>query len=293
METPKLNLVFDIDETLLHSILDKNKMFEFLFSQQSKSNHIYEHCPSPTRDFIIVFRPGLRQFFAFLEKNKDKINVGLWTYGSKEYAELIHNCLSNTFGDSVPLNFVYSVSEIEDDLHSGRSEKDLRRVYESVNNASHLNTILIDNRAANIYHDINYQNGYIVESFAPLNPYYDMTHDFMFLEIEYICNAFFHGWYRLKFDEPIFSVNNVRLLRLDDGHHLYNVKDSEEKHILSSMRVDEDVDFKRIHFTNIEWQKKYNTKHRKKKRKIITMNPMRNRRIRINKTKRITRKRTL
>lgn len=280
---PKLYLVFDIDETLLHSVMDKQKIFDFMLN--NKDTTAYNYCTA--HDFIVVFRPGLHEFFDYLKQNKNRIHVGLWTYGSKEYADTICKCLEKEFGNSVPMHFVYSINEIEADLFNGGNEKDLRRIFNTFQDATHLNTILIDNRAANIYHDINYQNGYIVESFEPLNPWFNQARDFMFEEIEYICNAYFDKCYYLDSGEPIFSNNNVKKLQLTGGHHLYKINrpdisiENTTRHILSSHRIDEDENFQRIQKNN-----KKNGGGGKKKRNLKTVNPMRNRQIRINKTKR-------
>jgi hypothetical protein len=58
--------------------------------------------------------------------------------------------------------FIYSIDDI-----SGPYPKDLRHVYGNFPEFNKSNTLLVDNLASNIMHEINKNNGIIIPAFAP------------------------------------------------------------------------------------------------------------------------------
>lgn len=86
MPQKKPNLVLDLDETLIHSIIgskennDYEQKHHFLCSIEAGSNKYY-----------VFFRPGL---FEFLNKVYQDFNLYVYTFGTTEYANIVINCIN-------------------------------------------------------------------------------------------------------------------------------------------------------------------------------------------------------
>jgi hypothetical protein len=148
----KICLVFDIDETILQYGPDHYSPQKFDYEE-----NLFE------KDKM-VFRPGLKKFIDYVKSNGDKIILGIWTYGTKEYADKVVERIEKRYNQGKKLfQFVYS----RENMSPGMLDKELDFI---INNHSDLgitkaNTFLIDNRPANVIHHKNRNNGIIVESF--------------------------------------------------------------------------------------------------------------------------------
>ena len=149
----KICLVFDIDETLLQYGPDH-------FSPQN-----FEYEENLIGKDRMVIRPGLKKFIEFVKSNGEKIILGIWTYGTKEYAEKVVERIEQKYNNSEPLfQFVYS----RENMSPGMLDKELDFIVDKHPELgiTKANTFLVDNRPANVIHKKNRNNGIIVESFT-------------------------------------------------------------------------------------------------------------------------------
>ena len=167
----KICLVLDIDETLLHY-----QPKEYLPDVFEYEYGILED------DDRLVYRPGLKEFIDYVNSTNGRIILGIWTYGTKNYADIIVEKIQNKYNNGEKLfQFVYS----REDMNPGMLDKELEFIIEKhpeleINKQ---NTFLVDNRPANIHHRKNINNGIIVESFEGVN------NDNMFLKMQKICES--------------------------------------------------------------------------------------------------------
>ena len=169
----KICLVFDIDETLLHYGPD-----DYLPGKFDYEENIFE------KDRMVI-RPGLKNFIDFIKSNGEKIILGIWTYGTKEYAEKVAERISKKYNNSEPLfQFVYS----RENMSPGMLDKELDFIIDkhSELGITKANTFLVDNRPANVIHQKNINNGIIVESFEGKPNKKDAK---MFEKLQTICKS--------------------------------------------------------------------------------------------------------
>ena len=148
----KICLVFDIDETLLQYGPDH-------FSPQK-----FDYEENLIGKDRMVIRPGLKKFVEFVKSNGEKIILGIWTYGTKEYAEKVVERIEKKYNNSESLfKFVYS----RENMSLGMLDKELDFIVDKHPELgiTKANTFLVDNRPANVIHNKNRNNGIIVESF--------------------------------------------------------------------------------------------------------------------------------
>ena len=184
----KICLVFDIDETILHYGPDDYlpKKFDYEEGLLSEKDRM-------------VMRPGLQDFINYVNyvnlKNKDSENedsenedsqriiLGIWTYGTKEYADAVAKRIEEKYNNSRELfQFVYS----REDMSPGMLDKELDFVIRHNPELDRETTFLVDNRPANIYHRKNRTNGIIVESFEGKET---SVKDKMFKSLQIICKS--------------------------------------------------------------------------------------------------------
>ena len=169
----KICLVFDIDETILHYGPD-----DYLPDKFEYEENLFE------RDRMVI-RPGLKKFVDFVKSNGEKIMLGIWTYGTKEYAEKVAERISKKYNNSEPLfQFVYS----RENMSHGMLDKELDFIIDkhSELGITKANTFLVDNRPANVIHQKNINNGIIVESFEGKPNKKDAK---MFEKLQTICKS--------------------------------------------------------------------------------------------------------
>ena len=233
MDNLNICIIFDIEETMvqyLHSAVTINKWRSY---NQEKIE------AKEKDDSILLFRPGLRDFIKF-SKTKN-IDIAIWTYGNRTYAKFIEGEITRYMGlDKSPFVFVYSSEEIKEDLANGRGEKDLRRVYAAYPaKYTASNTFLVDNRAANVFHEANRENGIVVESFD-ITAGYRQDRDNMFENLKRICG-------KIRTQTPsvlssIFSESNVLKIGISQFYKKYIVKGTPLS-LVSDGTIDKDSDF--------------------------------------------------
>jgi hypothetical protein len=114
-----------------------------------------------------------------LSRNRDRIVLGIWTFGNLPYLNTLRRHLGDSFA------FFHSI----EDMKHGMLDKQLNYVIEKNNMPFNRtlplppNIFLVDNRPENIYHKINQRNGIMVESFHGHNP-----KDTMFQNLQHMCN---------------------------------------------------------------------------------------------------------
>jgi hypothetical protein len=148
----KICLVFDIDETILQ------------YGPDHFSPEKFEYEENLIGKDRMVIRPGLKKFIEFVKSNGEKIILGIWTYGTQEYAEKVAKRIEQKYNNSEPLfQFVYS----RENMSPGMLDKELDFIVDKHPELgiTKANTFLIDNRPANVIHRKNRNNGIIVESF--------------------------------------------------------------------------------------------------------------------------------
>jgi hypothetical protein len=233
-KTSKLCVVFDIDETILVYLNDarRNQIF------RSLNTDLFDYAQFYKREFV-VFRPGFRDFITYAKRKK--IDIAIWTYGDKKYAEFIDRliCLYYGFRKS-PFVFVYSNSEIKEDIQNGRFEKDMRRIFDAYPGRFNIsNTFLVDNKPSNIYHQSNSKNGFIVESFNPLDINLASKDD-LFTILKDVCNKIIK--HKGASNIPIFEKENIQSMELDKYYKQYINKDTPLS-IMSTDNLDFDEQF--------------------------------------------------
>lgn len=152
-----LLVVFDIDETLIQFI---PKKYESLWEQRKNAFHPDQY--HNDKGSIIIFRPFLKELFSYLQKDKF-FKVALWTLSEREYCEDIASILTRHFG--LKSDFFISKKGYEDTEDA--NPKELRLLWEEFPQYNKFNTVLIDDRYANMNHSINRENGIAIQPFAP------------------------------------------------------------------------------------------------------------------------------
>ena len=235
MSSPRFCVIFDIDETMIQYLHDDVSIHKWHSYKKLFPNKI-EAVEKGAN--IILFRPGLRQFIHYAQKHN--IDLAIWTYGDKAYSKMIDGVITSYAGlRRSPFEFVYSLEEIEEDLANGREEKDLRRVFDAFPRKYHIsNTFLVDNRAANVFHHSNRENGIVVESFD-ITAGYSPNRDTMFETVKHICDK------NPSFKHSIFSKVNVVRTGLERLYKKYIVR-GEPLSLICDGFVDEDSTFYRM-----------------------------------------------
>jgi hypothetical protein len=234
MINPKLCIIFDIDETMVQYLHDPESINKWKKYQERYPNKIEAE---ETDEYVLLFRPGLRDFIHFTKLNK--IDIAIWTYGNESYSKFIENEITSYVElDKSPFTFVYSNTEITEDLKKNMEIKDLRRVYRAFpGKYTATNTILVDNRAANIFHESNRENGILVESFD-ITAKYRVDKDTMFQNIKRICEKIRNT----PLNNPVFSENNIKRSGIRKYYKDY-IANGTPISLVSQGKVDEDADF--------------------------------------------------
>lgn len=234
MNNPNFCIIFDIDETMVQYLHDPTTLNKWETYKKLYPNKIEAH---ETAKYILLFRPGLRDFIQFAKANG--IDIAIWTYGNESYSKFIESEIMSYVGlDNSPFTFVYSIKEIKEDLANGMKEKDLRRVYQAFpEKYTATNTILVDNRAANIFHESNRENGILVESFD-ITAGYSPNKDTMFQNIKRICGKIRN----VPLINSVFSEMNVNRSGIRKYYKKYMVNGTPVS-LVSEGTVDQDVDF--------------------------------------------------
>ena len=228
----KLNVILDIDETLIYFIRHNLRAHSWdTLSAAEKAK--YEFIETSHKD-IIVIRPHLQEFLTYLFKH---CNVSLWTLSEQEYAEGIAEKFVAPKGSGRKLKHIFNADD--DDNHDIAASslygnnKDLNWLWYSYAEKypcfSECNTILIDDLPNNALNTSNRKNSIKINPFALFgevkkrtDPYHDVSKDDTLLRIIEIlrhikpqfikkqCHGTEKQW------SNIFSADNILELGLKD-----------------------------------------------------------------------------
>ena len=194
-----------------------------------------------TGGHIIIFRPGLRELFAYFNGNRPLIRVGLWTYSEDYYCRDIATEIIKYAG--LPPDFflfLLSGADIRDD----DDPKNLNVIYKKFPYLSSFNTFIVDDLYTNITHQVNKENCIIVQPFAPFTttktrePLTEMAlrrsvDDDVFKLLDIICKKVYtdiDGCESEDIDalvenpEPVFSMKRIRRMGLQNFLKKYATK---------------------------------------------------------------------
>jgi len=195
----KMNIILDIDETLLYFISGKvrgHSWDKLSPAEQAK----YEYSTKGPTAAVMILRPHVRKFLSFLFRN---FNVSLWTMSEREYAEDIAAGLLSRMKTHKPnhkYKFAHIFSADDDDEHdvSAKSlngnNKDLNWLWyeyaEDYPCFAECNTVLIDDLPANALNNSNRHSAIKIAPFALFgevkartDPYEDVSRDDVLLQI--------------------------------------------------------------------------------------------------------------
>ena len=235
-ERKKMCVVFDIDETLIQFIHSKHRARVWdILSDDEKANFDYIE----KGKHIIIFRPRLKELFAYFKKNRGQIQVGLWTYSDADYCKDIANEIIKYAG--LPKDFfLFLLSDQDMTDHP----KDLSVVYHMFPYLSSFNTFIVDDLHKNITHKANKENCVIVQPFAPFGVVKERelltdmtlrrsTDDDIFKTLEVICKKVkvdIDGCTTADIDnlvdnpEPVFCMKRVKRMGLQNFLKTYVTK---------------------------------------------------------------------
>jgi len=139
MNSKRVNVILDLDETLIHS-MDK---------EQKKRKEIKKYKPifnskEMDNDFTVFERPLLQNFLDYLFSN---YNVSVWTAASKNYALfIIKNFILNKPGRKLDYILYSHHCDLSYDLKD--SQKDLSMLWDvwKIKGYNKRNTFIIDDR---------------------------------------------------------------------------------------------------------------------------------------------------
>ena len=235
-ERKKMCVVFDIDETLIQFVHSKHRARVWdILSDDEKA--VFKYVEKDHH--IIIFRPKLKELFAYFKKNHSRIKVGLWTYSDADYCKSIASEIIK-YAD-LPANFfLFLLSDQDMTDHP----KDLNVVYHMFPYLSSFNTFIVDDLHKNITHKANKENCVIVQPFAPFSvvkervPLTEMAlrqsvDDDIFKTLEMICkkvHADIDGCTKADIDalvdnpEPVFSPKRIKRMGLQNFLKTYVTK---------------------------------------------------------------------
>jgi hypothetical protein len=235
-ERKKMCVVFDIDETLIQFVHSKHRARVWdILSDDEKAVFNY----AEKGGHIIIFRPRLKELFAYFKKNHSRIKVGLWTYSDADYCKDIANEIIK-YADLPKNFFLFLLSDQDMTDHP----KDLNVVYHMFPYLSSFNTFIVDDLHKNITHKANKENCVIVQPFAPFGVVKERelltemalrrsTDDDIFKTLEMICKKVhtdIDGCDKADLDnlennpEPVFSVKRVKRMGLQNFLKKYATK---------------------------------------------------------------------
>ena len=171
----KLCVVFDLDETLIH-FLNNNKLSATKWDTLSDDQrNEFQYIKNTKTKNVVLFRPYLIELFAYFNANRDKFQVGLWTYSDRDYCNEIARTISQEFkkrtGEELGEDFFLFKYGEEDILEhdGGDNPKDLNYVYNNFPHLSSFNTFIVDDLYGNIVHEMNRENCIIIPPYAPFS----------------------------------------------------------------------------------------------------------------------------
>jgi TFIIF-interacting CTD phosphatase-like protein len=136
----KINVVFDLDETLIFSI--PMKQVPAILPDWLKKFKTHKMA----EDFLVVERPGLQKFLDWVEQN---FRITIWSAGSPEYVDFIRK---NVFGKRKVYNVFNSKDcEVSQKIYGTHFIKNLELLWDKYNLKGYGpdNTLIIDDLRKN------------------------------------------------------------------------------------------------------------------------------------------------
>jgi hypothetical protein len=150
----KLNIILDLDNTLVHTIMVNDY---YLIPYMERSKFISKQLHS-TSNMITCERPHLQTFLDYIFRN---FNVAVYTLGTREYAiEIVKKCILCVPGRRVDF-VLHRQNAIESSFMYPLTLKDLRYVWNNIRAYGYVkcNTFIIDDnelvRRSNIHNTIS------------------------------------------------------------------------------------------------------------------------------------------
>ena len=185
---PQLNIILDIDNTLVEYMGVKDSPWPALPDEEKKKYAYYQG---------FVLRPELWDFFAWMKKLARTVN--LWTLSDQPYAEWVKEIIEERMGEGFITNVWSEDHDGEAKGHpvpGGRHQKNLYWIWDQEKYKKQgflpCNTILIDDYLNNVNNTANYRNAIKIKKFAlwsrvvksdPFGPYTDMSEDRGLLDV--------------------------------------------------------------------------------------------------------------
>ena len=168
----KINIILDIDETLLSAIPTEDIDFEKI---KNKANKVkYE----PMEGYYILFlRPHLEKFLDFLFEN---FNVSIWTAASKDYALYVIDKIILNGNPKRKIDYIFFSYHCNASKKLKKSTKDLSMLWDvyKIKGYNKDNTIIIDD-----YKEVyNTQKGNCIFVVPPFNFLSDNSENDRFLK---------------------------------------------------------------------------------------------------------------
>ena len=167
------NIVFDIDETLVHTFEDFTRLKELGIYRNPKTfdlrkriykmslEDMFQKKGSGTQaDLWGVTRPHLRELLVFCSTYFR--NVCVWSAGQYAY---VHNVSKDIFRDIKQPNVIFTWNQCVKG-EGGSLEKPLANMYKMIPSMNATNTFVIDDRQST-FGKVNPGNGILIPAYAP------------------------------------------------------------------------------------------------------------------------------
>jgi len=175
----KLNVVLDIDNTLVEFILKNDGKWDGL-PEAERSKYKFKDG--------FVLRPHFHTFFKTLKGLVKSVN--LWTWSDVEYGNTVAKMITAETG--CPIQNVWGDVDAEASGEKTGNGKDLNYLWYTKKIFQPCDTIIVDDLPSNSANPSNYQNGILVKPFAlwgrvkknqPYGPYQDLSEDDTLLKV--------------------------------------------------------------------------------------------------------------
>jgi hypothetical protein len=168
------NIVFDIDETLVHTFDDYDKLKDLKIFTDAKNmklrNRVYKLSledmfekkgrGTETQMWGIT-RPHLKEFLIYCFTYFK--NVGVWSAGQAPYVKAVVKDIFKDIQKPVAV-FTWDDCSVNDD--EGIYEKPLEKMYKVVPNMNETNTFILDDRTTS-FSGCNNENGILIPAYKP------------------------------------------------------------------------------------------------------------------------------
>ena len=240
----KLNVILDIDETLVYFIHKRYFPHSWdLLTPAEKAKYQVKANGSG----VFIVRPHLDTFLRYLFKH---FNVSLWTLSDKEYADGIAKMfvVKNTKRKLVHVLNADEHGDLASDLHGNNKDLNMLWYHAGVTCFSECNTILIDDLSHNTLNPSNRKNAITINPFALFgevkartDPYHDVSQDDTLLQLIDVLtkvNVAMHGCFRSgrRWDN-VFTKANIKDMGLEDRVQSLRFKNNTVKAVCVGLGV--------------------------------------------------------